>query len=176
MNHKLLGRAVALVIVSLLLSGCSVMFSEFGSAALPVNEGRRLDLVVDQVMGTYQTTELRTMVHRSWAADADLRSWFTLVDRVTDPDQSLFLNVLIQPYERSSRQVGNRKYGFSTIRQVQASVTFELVDARTGTVVAASSGRGSDSNSGGGSASNNRALERAISSGLRQLVRVYAGG
>lgn len=175
MNNKSLGRAVALVIFSLLISGCSVMFSEFGSAAVPVNEGRRLDLVVDQIMGTYQTSELRTMVHRTWASDADLRSWFTLVDRVTDPDQSLFLNVLIQPYENSSQQVGSRKHGFSTIRQVTASVTFELVDARTGTVVSASSGRGSDSNSSG-SASNNRALERAISSGLRQLVRVYAGG
>lgn len=175
MKHKSLGSVIGLIIISLLTSGCSLTFSEFGSAAVPVNEGRRLDLVVDQIMGTHQTTELRTMVHRSWAADAELRSWFTLVDRVSDPEQSLFLNVLIQPYESSSQQVGTRKHGFTTIRQVRASVTFELVDVRSGTIVAASSGSGSDSTSSG-SPSNNRALERAINSGLRQLVRVYAGG
>lgn len=175
MNYKSLGRILVLLVTSTLLASCTVMFSDFGTAAVPVNEGRRLDLAVDQVMGTYQTTELRTMVHRAWAADADLRSWFTLVDRVSNPEQSVFLNVLVQPFEHSSQQVGTRKHGFSTIRQVQASVTFELIDARTGTVVAASSGRGSDSSSGS-SPSNNRALERAISAGLRQLVRVYAGG
>ncbi len=86
----------------------------------------------------------------------------------------MYLNATVGDYRRDSTRVGTPKHGYTTIHSVEVNVTFELIDASTGTVVAASIGRGSDSRSGS-SADAEAALRRGIDTGLVRLIRVYAG-
>lgn len=163
--------------LALLLSACSVMLDlSAGAAAVPLNEGPRMDLVIDSVdaSGWGNADDAHTAIRRIWTQDESLRSWFLLTDRMADPAQTVFLNARVGSYDSDSTRIGTPKHGYTTIRSVDVDVSFELVDARTGTVLAASRGGGIDRSSHG-SPDRARALNRAVANGLAHLVREYAG-
>lgn len=164
-----------LVIAMLLLTSCAPLLSDWGIGQLPYNDGKRLDLVIGDISGTYSTSEVRTLVTSAWGQDEVLRSWFTIVERVVDPQQTFYLNVLLHPYEYDSHTSGNLKYGFTTTYTRTSTVTFELVDPVSGAVIAVGNGRGRDSSSSG-RPQGLGALNAALKSGLRDVVRVYSGG
>ena len=156
------------------LAGCSATFSPGSSGRVPVNDGPRLELVVSNVDDGWRGDETSALIRIAWAQDADLRSWFTLVDRVSNAGQTVYLNAQVGAYDRNTTRIGTPKHGYTYLNSVTANVTFELIDAQSGVVVAAGTGRASDSTSSG-SPSQERALQRAIANGLRNVVRVYAG-
>jgi len=133
-----------------------------------------MDLMIDQVDDGWSSESTRSLIRSLWARNAELQSWFVLVDRPTRGSDTMYLNATVGDYRRDSTRVGTPKHGYTTIHSVEVNVTFELIDASTGTVVAASIGRGSDSRSGS-SADAEAALRRGIDTGLVRLIRVYAG-
>src|SRR5690606_28801084 len=163
----------------LLTTSCSVLVDVAGSSAgsnrsIPVNSGPRADLVIDEVRSPYSMGDTRSLIRSSWARNPDLQSWFILVDRVTRGSDTYYLNASVGRYRNESDRIGTPKYGYQTIYRVEATVNFELIDASTGTVVAASIGTGSDT-SAGSRADSGAALARAVENGLVRLLRVYAG-
>lgn len=96
MRFQFQRSAVALVSL-LMLVACSFPATSSSTRALPINPGRRVDLVVDQVrnpagvnIGLYQA------VQTIWSGNEVLRSYFTLVDRVSDPSNTVLMVVGIE--------------------------------------------------------------------------------
>lgn len=171
-------RAVTLAIVLpalLVLPGCAIVFDGGDSGAAPANTGRRLDMMLQDPGRGYYGSSLDSVVHDVWLNSNVLSSWFLIVERVADPDETVVLRTSFGGVNHSSRRAGNAKYGFYTVYSAEAQVTFRLVDMHTGRVLASGTGRGRSSADHYDTRSA-AAIRNAVSSGLHSLINNYTGG
>jgi hypothetical protein len=167
-------RSVVGVVLVMMIAGCTVI-GEFGSgrSGAPMNPGPRLDMVIAEPM--YGSSSLVPIIRATWTGSAQLASWFVLVDRIADPAATVLLEFDFMGISRDSQRVGTPKYGYSTVYSSRAEIVFTLVDLHSGVIMASASGRGSASGSNY-SRLDDQAVQRAVASGLRRLVEIYAGG
>lgn len=89
---------------------------------------------------------------------------------------SVMLKSSLNFLETSSDQVGSAKYGYSTLYSTRAQVTLRLLDVETGRIIATATGKGGTSSSRSGDALKTAALERAVDTGIYNLLKVYKPG
>jgi hypothetical protein len=171
-------RALTIAVFSaLLLTSCTPfvdLFTDLGLSVAPVNPGVKLDLHIGTTTNIDRSV-VAPIIQSRLSRDRNLASWFTVVDRVIDANNTLVLEVLNHGIERSSYTSGSRKYGYTTYYQAASSITFSLIDLKTGSIVASARGTGSDSSSDYSRVSDLTAFEYAVSNGLTKLVSLYAG-
>jgi hypothetical protein len=149
--------------------------AELDISVAPVNPGARLDLFVGDTTNVERSV-LAPVVTAKLARDRNLASWFVIVDRVVRPRETLVLETLFHGVTRSTSQSGSPKYGYRTMYNTGAQITFTLVDMASGDILASASASGSTTDSNGHSrADDYRAFEYAIVLGLNRLVSQYAG-
>lgn len=170
-SRKLMWLLSAVLLV-LSTTACAVVIGPSGSATTPQNTGSRLDMVLQDPQGGYSGSSLDPLVREAWLNSSALSSWFLLVERISDPNETVLLRTKFDGVRESSRRVGSAKYGFSTVYSADATIVFSLVDVSTGRVLASATGRGS----GSGNGRSETAVRSAIRSGLHALVVNYSGG
>lgn len=89
---------------------------------------------------------------------------------------SVLLKSTLNFLETGSDQVGSAKYGYSTLYTARAQVTLRLLDVETGRIIATATGKGGTSSSKYGEALKAAALERAVDTGIYNLLKTYKPG
>lgn len=169
---------VSLLSAVVLLMACAPGATPPSSAvAIEMNEGRRLDLVIAEAVDrTAYRRDVGALVRSAWSQSSELRSWFTMVDRVSDARNTLLLTVSLDSASTSSAGALNLPIvGRTAIRRANVTVSVTLIDPISGVIVGSATVTRSASDTNGDAAFE-AALRQAANDALHQASAAYAGG
>ena len=136
-----------------------------------------MDLVIDEVSNhTRYGGDVAGLARSVWSQSPELRSWFMMVDRVSDAENTLMMTVSLD--SASTMRSGTLDLPFVgriPMMRADATVSVTLIDPSSGVVLGSAT---ASQSVGDGSADGamDAALQRAMAEAFHSATRSYAGG
>ena len=184
-------KLIPWVLASAALVGCAPAATTPGRPIeVAENPGRRLDMViqVDTLEGARALlpSDVTGTVTALWSDSDRFRSWFTVVERVREPRDTVVMAISVHVANHTTQVTGKNNWTLMILvgippnlraHRVETTASVKLVDAATGIVLASSEFTHNATHLSIGDADTERAgLRAALREAAQQALRSYAGG
>ena len=136
-----------------------------------------MDLVIDEAENyTRFRGDVASLARSAWSQSPELRSWFTIVDRISNAENTLMMTVSLD--SASSTRSGTLDLPFVgrvPLMRADATVSVTLIDPASGVVLGSATASQSVGD-GSEDAAMDAAVQRAMAEAFHSATRAYAGG